>query len=162
MRNGTLTRFVLNCVIITLRSQLEGYIILSLQFLPKIPHTNVQNLTSTYPLPPPPHPSTSTGTKAVFREQGTPKSKKKNAFREQRNTRKILLGTREQGTPWEALKTMFNFQLKGPVYFCFTLFDSIGSHFHLITVTKINILRFYGNGEELDVLLRWAPTPSGE
>ena len=63
-------------------------------------------------------------------------------------------GTRGQGTSWEALKTMFNFQLKVPVYFCLTLFDSIGSHFHLITVIKINILRFYGNGEELDALLR--------
>ena len=40
----------------------------------------------------------------MFRQQGTPKSKK-NAFREQGNTRKMLLGTRGNGPPWEALKT---------------------------------------------------------
>ena len=121
-----------------------------------MPHTNVQNLASTYPLPPPPPPPTPQRAREqkLCLENREHQNLKKNSFREQRNTRKILLGTREEGTPWEALKTMFNFQLKVPVYFCLTLFDSIRSYFHLITVIKINILRFYGNGEELKVLLR--------
>ena len=52
-----------------------------------------------------------TGTKAVFREQGTPKLK--NAFREQGNTRKILLGTREHGPHWEAvLKGIISHNMK--------------------------------------------------
>ena len=126
-----------------------------------MPHTNVQNLTSTYPLPPPPHPAPRpqrAREQKLCLENREHQNLKKNAFREKRNTRKILLRTREQGTPWEALKTMFNFQLKVPVYFCLILFDSIGGselrHFQLITVIKINILRFYGNGKELDVLLR--------
>ena len=37
-------------------------------------------------------------TKAYFREQGTPKSKKF-FFKERGNTKKILLGTREHGLP---------------------------------------------------------------